>query len=121
MEKSQRIAAGCISFVELVLCMIYGKYYIRGWSEADLLSVSFFICIFVYCAMPFFIKGNIASSLIKFDILSTITLFLIYLLGFKFIYDSFEGYIRYIAIFILIIIVIKTSLKIFNKNEQKDE
>ena len=120
-EKSQRIAAGCISFVELVLCMIYGKYYIRGWSEANLLSVSFFICVFVYCAMPFFIKGNIASSLIKFDILSTITLFLIYLLGFKFIYDSFEGYIRYIAIFILIIIVIKTSLKIFNKNGQKDE
>ena len=71
--------------------------------------------------MPFFIKGNIANSLIKFDILSTITLFLIYLLGFKFIYDSFEGYMRYIAIFILIIIVIKTSLKIFNKNGQKDE
>ena len=69
--------------------------------------------------MPFFIKGNIANSLIKFDILSTITLFLIYLLGFKFIYDGFEGYIRYIAIFILVIIVVKTSLKMFNKNEQK--
>lgn len=99
--------------------MIYGKYYIRGWSEADLLSVSFFICIFVYCVMPFFVKDDIANRLTKFDILSTITLILIYLLGFKFIYDNFEGYIRYIAIFILVIIVSRTALKIFNKNEQK--
>ncbi|WP_462191684.1 hypothetical protein [Campylobacter concisus] len=43
MEKGERVAMGCISFVELVLCMVYGKYYIRGWSEADLLSVSFFL------------------------------------------------------------------------------
>ena len=49
MEKGERVAVGCISFVELVLCMVYGKYYIRGWSEASLLSVSFFVCIFIYC------------------------------------------------------------------------
>jgi len=41
MEKGERVAVGCISYAELVLCMVYGKYYIRGWSEADLLSVSF--------------------------------------------------------------------------------
>ena len=117
MGKSERIAIGCISLAELVLCIIYGKYYIRGWSEANLFSISFFVCTFTYCAMPFFVKDDIASRLTKFDILSTITLILIYLLGFKFIYDNFEGYIRYIAIFILVIIVVRTVLKIFNKNE----
>lgn len=48
MGKSERIAIGCISLVELVLCIIYGKYYIRGWSEANLFSVSFFVCTFTY-------------------------------------------------------------------------
>lgn len=116
MEKSQRIAAGCISFVELVLCMIYGKYYIRGWSEADLLSVSFFVCAFVYYVVPFFVKGSKTSDLIKFDLLSFIALLLIYLLGFRFILNIFDGsYIKYIAIFILTILATRTILNLFAK------
>ena len=116
MEKGERVAVGCISFVELVLCMIYGKYYIRGWSEADLLSVSFFVCTFIYCIAPFFVKNSKASGLIKFDLLSFIALLLIYLLGFRLILNIFDGsYIKYVAIFILIILAIKTIMNLFAK------
>lgn len=116
MEKGEKIAVGCISFVELVLCMIYGKYYIRGWSEADLISVSFFLCTFVYCVVPFFVKDNKTSGLIKFDLLSFIALLLIYLLGFRLILDIFDGsYIKYIAVFILTILTTRTILNLFVK------
>lgn len=116
MEKGEKIAVGCISFVELVLCIVYGKYYIRGWSEADLLSVSFFVCTFVYCVVPFFVKASKTSGLIKFDLLSFIALLLIYLLGFRLILNIFDGsYIKYIAIFILTILATRTILNLFAK------
>ena len=111
MEKGERVAVGCISFVELVLCMVYGKYYIRGWSEADLLSVSF-----IYCVAPFFVKNSKESGLIKFDLLSFIALLLIYLLGFRLILNIFDdSYMEYIAIFIFTILAARVILNLFAK------
>jgi len=116
MEKGERVAMGCISFVELVLCMVYGKCYIRGWSEADLLSVSFFVCTFIYCVAPFFVKNSKESDLIKFDLLSFIALLLIYLLGFRLIFNIFDdSYMEYIAIFIFTILATRVILNLFAK------
>ena len=76
----------------------------------------FFVCTFIYCVAPFFVKNSKESGLIKFDLLSFIALLLIYLLGFRLILNIFDdSYMEYIAIFIFTILAARVILNLFAK------